>query len=85
MFFVGNQPRFETTMIHQNVNSRTSSKAQRDRDGEGDEEEDEEEEESKTHKMVRLIAVPRFRETGQVVLLDLNTLDVELLQFEVFS
>lgn len=77
-------------MIHQNVHSRTSSKAHRDDDDCGDDgtHDDGDEADSageQTHKTVRLIAVPRFRETGQVVLLDLNTLDVELLQFDVFS
>lgn len=43
----------------------------------GDEGEDE-------GKMIRLIAVPRFKETGQIVLLDLATLEVEMLQIEIF-
>ncbi|KAI9781589.1 MAG: hypothetical protein M1835_004269 [Candelina submexicana] len=34
---------------------------------------------------VRLIAVPKFKETGQVVLLDVDSLDVEIVQFDVFG
>ena len=34
---------------------------------------------------VRLIAVPKFKETGEVVLLDMDTLEVESVKFEVFN
>lgn len=34
---------------------------------------------------VRLIAVPKFKETGELVLLDMDTLDVEIVKFEVFN
>ena len=34
---------------------------------------------------VRLIAVPKFKETGEVVLLDLDTLDVETVKFEIHN
>lgn len=34
---------------------------------------------------VRLIAVPKFKETGELVLLDVETLDVECIQFELFN
>lgn len=33
---------------------------------------------------VRLIAVPKFKETGEVVLLDTDTLEVEVLRFQLF-
>lgn len=56
IYFVGNQPRLETTII----------------DG-------------PAGQMVRLIAVPKFRETGEVVLLDTDTLEVETVKFEVFE
>jgi DNA polymerase delta subunit 2 len=36
-------------------------------------------------QMVRLIAVPRFKETGKVVLLDLESLEVEVVKIEVFG
>ena len=56
MYFVGNQPKFETTTI-----------------------------EGPSGQRVRLIAVPKFQETGEVVLLDTDTLEVELMKFEVFE
>jgi DNA polymerase delta subunit 2 len=34
---------------------------------------------------VRLISVPRFRETGEVVVLDLESLEVEIVRVEIFS
>lgn len=56
MFFVGNQPRFESTVI----------------DG-------------PAGQMVRLIAIPQFSKTGEVVLMDTDTLEVEIVKFEVFE
>ncbi|KAH0542230.1 hypothetical protein FGG08_003352 [Glutinoglossum americanum] len=56
VFFVGNQPRFETALIS-----------------------------GPAGQTVRLIAVPRFKETGEVILLDTETLDVESVRFEIFD
>ncbi|KAI9809848.1 MAG: hypothetical protein M1825_000281 [Sarcosagium campestre] len=56
VFFVGNQPRFGTTVIH-----------------------------GPAGQQVRLIAVPKFKETGELVLLDLDTLKIELVRFDVTS
>lgn len=56
VYFVGNQPKFETTTI-----------------------------EGPSGQRVRLIAVPKFQETGEVVLLDTDTLEVELMKFEIFE
>lgn len=36
-------------------------------------------------QQVRLIAVPKFKETGQVILLDTESLQIDVLQFEVFD
>lgn len=36
-------------------------------------------------QLVRLIAVPKFKETGEVVLLDTDTLEVEVLRFQLFG
>ncbi|KAL8872953.1 MAG: hypothetical protein Q9174_001502 [Haloplaca sp. 1 TL-2023] len=56
MYFVGNQPRYETMVI----------------DGpEG--------------QTVRLISVPKFRETGELVLLDIDTLETEIVRFDVYD
>ncbi|KIV94538.1 hypothetical protein PV10_02294 [Exophiala mesophila] len=54
VFFVGNQPKFETTVI----------------DGPGG-------------AQVRLIAIPKFSESGELVLVDAETLEVELIKFDV--
>lgn len=56
VFFVGNQPKFDSTVIM---------------GYEGHE--------------VRLIAVPKFKETGEVVLLDTDTLEVEVVGFQLFG
>ena len=56
VFFVGNQPNYETAIV-----------------------------EGPQGQTVRLIAVPKFKETGEVLLLDLETLDVEMVKIEVFN
>ena len=56
VYFVGNQPAFETAII----------------DG-------------PAGQSVRLIAIPKFKETGELVLLDMDTLEVEAVKFEVFN
>ena len=56
VYFVGCQPRFETTVI-----------------------------EGPAGQTVRLIAVPKFRESGELVLIDTETLEAEVLKFEVFN
>ncbi len=54
VFFVGNQPRFDTAAI-----------------------------EGSNGQQVRLIAIPNFHETGELVLLDTETLEPEIVHFEV--
>ncbi|KAF8464603.1 DNA polymerase alpha/epsilon subunit B-domain-containing protein [Kalaharituber pfeilii] len=54
VYFVGNQPRFETKVVK----------------GRGGE-------------TCRIVAVPRFAETGEVVLVDLETLDCEVMKISV--
>ncbi|KAK4694532.1 DNA polymerase delta subunit 2, partial [Lecanoromycetidae sp. Uapishka_2] len=56
VYFVGSQPRFESTVI-----------------------------EGPTGQTVRLIAVPKFQDSGEVVLLDMDTLEPEVMKFEVFN
>lgn len=34
---------------------------------------------------VRLIAIPRFKETGEIVLLDVTTLETEIVKFDLFD
>ena len=33
----------------------------------------------------RVVAVPKFKETGEIVLLDAETLEVEVVKFQVFE
>ena len=54
VFFVGNQPRFDTSVV-----------------------------EGPDGQSVRLVAVPRFSQTGELILLDTETLDVEVINFDV--
>ncbi|EXJ79040.1 DNA polymerase delta subunit 2 [Capronia epimyces CBS 606.96] len=54
VFFVGNQARFDTHVLH-----------------------------GPEGQQVRLIAVPRFHETGELVLVDSETLEVEVIKFDV--
>ncbi|MCJ1397138.1 hypothetical protein MMC11_000330 [Xylographa trunciseda] len=56
VFFVGNQPKFEKTII-----------------------------EGPTGQTVVLLAIPVYRDTGEVVLLDTNTLEIEVVRFDVFD
>jgi DNA polymerase delta subunit 2 len=55
VYFVGNQPRFDSTVIEGPAAGQT----------------------------VRLVTIPRFYESGQLVLIDAETLEVELVQFDV--
>jgi DNA polymerase delta subunit 2 len=56
VFFVGNQPKFDTCII-----------------------------EGPAGQKVRLISVPKFKESGEVVLLDTETLEAEIVKFQVFD
>lgn len=56
LYFVGNQPKFETTVI-----------------------------EGPVGQQVRLVALPKFRESGEVVLVDMETLEPEVIKFELFE
>lgn len=56
VYFVGNQPKFETSII----------------DG-------------PSQQSIRLIALPKFKETGEIVILDLDTLEPEVVRFDVLE
>jgi DNA polymerase delta subunit 2 len=56
VYFVGNQPRFDTATI-----------------------------EGPAGQQVRILAIPKFHETGQIVLLDTETLEAELVQIDLYD
>ncbi|OCT54468.1 DNA polymerase subunit delta-2 [Cladophialophora carrionii] len=56
VLFVGNQPKFDTTVIH-----------------------------GPDGQQVRLITLPRFRKTGELVLVDSETLEVEVVKFDIYD
>lgn len=56
VYFVGNQPKYDTTTI-----------------------------EGPDGQTVRLVAIPKFYETGQFVLLDSDTLETELVEIELLE
>ena len=56
VYFVGNQPKFETSII-----------------------------EGPLQQTVRLITLPKFKETGEIVILDLDTLEPEVIRFDVLE
>ena len=54
IFFVGNQPKFETSII-----------------------------EGPLQQTIRLITLSKFKETGELVILDLDTLEPEVVRFDI--
>lgn len=56
VFFVGNQPKFETTVVKGPLG-----------------------------QTVRVVSVPKFHETGEIVLLDLETLEPEVMKLGIFE
>lgn len=36
-------------------------------------------------QFVRLIAIPKFKETGELVVLDVDTMEVEIVKFDIFN
>ncbi|RDW93860.1 DNA-directed DNA polymerase delta subunit POL31 [Aspergillus mulundensis] len=74
LFFAGNQPRFRTAVVEGDTPLRLN--------GEDTEMGGMEDEPIPT---VRLISLPKFRETGELVLVDTETLEVEVVRFGAFA
>lgn len=74
LFFTGNQPSFKTAVIEGDIPLRL--------DG-GDTEMTDAGETSIPR--VRLLSLPRFKETGELILVDSETLEVEVVKFGVFK
>ncbi|KAI9780214.1 MAG: hypothetical protein M1816_003138 [Peltula sp. TS41687] len=78
VFFVGNQPSFSTTVVQGEAGGSGGQ------DG-GDQQEQQQQQQQQQQQTVRLITIPRFKDTGEVVLVDLDDLAVELLKFDLFG
>lgn len=76
IFFAGNQPRFKTAVVEGDSPLKL--------DG-GDTEMTDVMEDETSGPRVRLLAIPRFCETGELVLVDAETLEVEVVRFGVYG
>lgn len=76
VFFTGNQPHFKSVVVESQppfkLNGPDSEMANTGND------------ENLTTR-VRLISIPKFHETGELVLVDSETLEVEVVKFQLFS
>ncbi|KAJ5675630.1 hypothetical protein N7462_008527 [Penicillium macrosclerotiorum] len=70
LFFTGNQPSFKTAVIEGNLPPRMD---------EGDTEMVDSDDSSVAR--VRLLSIPKFKETGELILVDAETLEVEVIRF----
>ncbi|KAJ6082424.1 hypothetical protein N7499_007298 [Penicillium canescens] len=74
IFFAGNQPQFRTATIQGDVPLRL--------DGDTDMMDAND---NSNGSRVRLLAIPKFSETGELILVDTETLEVEVIKFGVFK
>ncbi|KAJ5949190.1 DNA polymerase alpha/epsilon subunit B [Penicillium verhagenii] len=75
IFFTGNQPSFKTAVIDGDLTFRLEG---------GDTEMTDSAGETPVPR-VRLLSLPRFKETGELILVDSETLGVEVIRFGVFA
>lgn len=75
LFFTGNQPRFKTATIEGDAPLKLS----------GEDTEMGGTEEDSSYPTVRLVSIPKFRESGELVLVDTETLEVEVVKFGAFA
>jgi DNA polymerase delta subunit 2 len=74
IFFTGNQPRFKTAVLEGDSPFRLNGA-----DTEMPDAAD------STGARVRLLSIPKFKETGELILVDSETLEVEVVRFGAFS
>lgn len=77
IFFTGNQPKFDTRVIEGEIPLRLDG-------GAGDDTEMTDAADRSSAR-VRLLSLPKFGETGELVLVDTETLEVEVVRFGVFG
>lgn len=75
IFFTGNQPSFKTTVIEGDIPLRLDGGDTEMTDGSG----------GASAPRIRLISIPRFKDTGELVLVDTETLEVEVIRFGAFA
>ncbi|GAD96441.1 conserved hypothetical protein [Paecilomyces variotii No. 5] len=75
IFFAGNQPRFKTTIVEGDSSFRLN----------GADTEMTDTMEDNLGPKIRVMTIPKFNETGELVLLDTETLEVEVVKFGVFA
>lgn len=75
IFFTGNQPSFKTAMIEGDIPLRIDGGDTEMTDSAGGE----------PAPRVRLLSLPRFKDNGELILVDTETLEVEVVRFDVFG
>lgn len=78
LFFIGNQPEFKTEVVESEPPFRLNGL-----DSEIMADDDDYAQASTTR--VRLISIPKFHQTGELVLVDSETLEVEVVKFQALS
>lgn len=74
IFFAGNQPQFKTATIEGDTPLRLDGDTEMVGAADGSD-----------AARVRLLALPKFSETGELILVDTETLEVEVVRFGVFK
>ncbi|KAL4878443.1 DNA polymerase alpha/epsilon subunit B-domain-containing protein [Aspergillus karnatakaensis] len=75
LFFAGNQPQFKTAVIEGDIPLKLN----------GEDTEMGGTDEDAPLPSVRLVSIPKFSETGELILVDTETLEVEVIKFEAFA
>lgn len=75
IFFTGNQPSFKTAVIEGDIPLRLDGADTEMTDSAGE----------PSIPRVRLLSLPRFKDTGELVLVDTETLEAEVIRFGVFA
>lgn len=75
VFFAGNQPGFKTAIIESDSPWRPN----------GADAEMTDSNDSTPAQRVRLLSIPKFHETGELVLVDAETLETEVIKFGTFA
>ncbi|RAL08937.1 DNA-directed DNA polymerase delta subunit POL31 [Aspergillus homomorphus CBS 101889] len=75
IFFAGNQPRFKTAVIEGDMPLKLN----------GTDTEMTGTDDNTLGPRVRLLSIPKFKETGELILVDVETLEVEVVKFGTFA